>query len=216
MTTVTNDIEKLTTKLKENGWLHLTNKTDEQLNDILNTLGQVIMTTDVVVKPDGKGMVTSAKGLDFHTDHHNAKYILWHCLKQTDSGGDSILMDAEKIFQQLSADQQDQLKTIELFEHKVFPDDKESYPFVAIDNNGNRKFYYSFWLVKNEDKQNEALLTFQKLIRETEPVRLNLKDKDILIVDNHRVFHGRTPIDGSKDRFLKRFWLTANQINNNN
>ncbi|MEO5641749.1 MAG: TauD/TfdA family dioxygenase [Bacteroidia bacterium] len=216
MTTVTNDIEQLTTKLKDNGWLHLSNKTEEQLNDILNSLGQVIMTTDVVVKPDGKGMVTSAKGLDFHTDHHNAKYILWYCIKQTDSGGDSILMDAEKIFQQLSADRQDQLKTIELFEHKVFPDDKESYPFVAIDNNGNRKFYYSFWLVKNEDKQNEALLIFQKLIRETEPVRLNLKDKDILIVDNHRVFHGRTPIDGSKDRFLKRFWLSANQINNNN
>jgi hypothetical protein len=125
-------------------------------------------------------------------------------------------MDAEKIFQQLSADQQDQLKSIELFEHKVFPNDKESYPFVAIDDNGNRKFYYSFWLVKNEDKQNEALLTFQKLIRETEPVRLNLKDKDILIVDNHRVFHGRTPIEGSKDRFLKRFWLSANKINNNN
>ena len=216
MTIVTNDIDQLTTKLKENGWLHLTNKTEEQLNDILNSLGQVIMTTDVVVKPDGKGMVTSAKGLDFHTDHHNAKYIIWYCFKQTDNGGDSILMDAEKIFQQLSADQQDQLKSIELFEHKVFPNDKESYPFVAIDDNGNRKFYYSFWLVKNEDKQNEALLTFQKLIRETEPVRLNLKDKDILIVDNHRVFHGRTPIEGSKDRFLKRFWLSANKINNNN
>jgi hypothetical protein len=216
MTTVTNDIDQLTTKLKENGWLHLTNKTEEQLNNILNSLGQVIMTTDVVVKSDGKGMVTSAKGLDFHTDHHNAKYIIWYCFKQTDSGGDSILMDAEKIFQQLSADQQDQLKSIELFEHKVFPNDKESYPFVAIDDNGNRKFYYSFWLVKNEDKQNEALLTFQKLIRETEPVRLNLKDKDILIVDNHRFFHGRTPIEGSKDRFLKRFWLSANKINNNN
>lgn len=209
MTTLTNDIEQLTTKLKENGWLHITNISEGQLNEILNSLGQVIMTTDVVVKPNGKGMVTSAKGLDFHTDHHNAKYILWHCFKQTDIGGDSILIDAEKIFQQLTADQQDQLKTIELFEHKIFPNDKESYPFVAIDDNGNRKFYYSFWLVKNEDKQNEALLTFQKLIRETEPVRLNLKDKDILIVDNHRVFHGRTPIDGSKDRFLKRFWLTA-------
>jgi alpha-ketoglutarate-dependent taurine dioxygenase len=73
-----------------------------------------------------------------------------------------------------------------------------------------------FKISTNEDKQNEALLTFQKLIRETEPVRLNLKDKDILIVDNHRVFHGRTPIEGSKDRFLKRFWLSANKINNNN
>jgi hypothetical protein len=210
MTTVNNDIEQLTTGLKEKGWFHLTNKSEAQLNDILNSLGKVILTTDVVVKPDGKGMVTSSKGLDFHTDHHNAKYILWYCFKQTDSGGDSILMDAEKIYQQLSADEQEQLKAIELFEHKIFPDDKESYPFVAIDESGKRKFYYSFWLVKDEDKQNQGLQTFQKLIRESAPVRLNLQDRDILIVDNHRIFHGRTSIDGSKDRFLKRFWLTAN------
>jgi hypothetical protein len=192
------------------GFLHLTNQSEVQLNELINSLGHVIFTTDVVVMPESKGMVTSTRGLDFHTDHHKAKYIIWYCYKQTDLGGDSILMDAEKIYQQLSDDHKNKLKSIELFEHKIFPDDKESNPFVATDEKGNRKFYYSFWLVKNEDKQNPALIEFQSLIKKSEPIKLNLKQRDILVVDNHRIFHGRTPIEGSKDRFLKRFWIAAN------
>ena len=196
-------------KLLDNGFLHLRNQSEEQLNTLINSLGEVIFTTDVIVKPESKGMVTSARGLDFHTDHHKAKYIVWYCYKQTDLGGDSILIDAEKIYQQLSDSHKQQLNEIELFEHKIFPDDKESYPFVATDEKGNRKYYYSFWLVKNENKQSPAMLEFQRLIKQTTPIQLNLKERDILVVDNHRIFHGRTPIEGHKDRFLKRFWLTA-------
>lgn len=194
-------------KLTEKGFLHVCDQTEEQLNEWLNSLGQIIYTTDIVVKPESKGMVTSTHGLDFHTDHHKAKYIVWYCYKQTDLGGDSILIDAERIYEQLSEDHKEQLKNIKLFEHKVFPDDKESYPFVATEENGKRKFYYSFWLVKTEDKKNSAILEFQRLIKQTEYVKLNLKERDILVVDNHRIFHGRTPIKGRTDRFLKRFWL---------
>ncbi len=190
------------------GFLHLSNQTEKELSDLLNSLGNVIHTTDVVVKPEGKGMVTSARGLDFHTDHHKAKYIVWYCYKQTDIGGESILMDAEKLYEQLPESHKLQLKSIELFEHKIFPDDKESYPLVATDEEGNRKYYYSFWLVKDGDKQNPALLEFQRLIRQTEAIKLKLKERDILVLDNHKYFHGRTPILGDKDRFLKRFWIS--------
>lgn len=200
-------------ELLVNGFLHLADQTEEQLNQLLNELGQIILTTDVVVKPESKGLVTSAHGLDYHTDHHKAKYIVWYCYKQTDLGGESILMDAEKIYLQLSHESKEQLKTIELFEHKVFPDDQESYPFVSTGVNGERKFYYSFWLVKEDDKRNPAMLEFQRLVRQTDPIILKLKERDVLIIDNHRVLHGRKPIEGSKDRFLKRFWLTA--VNNN-
>lgn len=210
MTTITQHINNIPKELFDNGFLHLTGQTEEQLNDLINSLGQVIFITDVIVKPESKGLVTSARGLDFHTDHHKAKYIVWYCYKQTDLGGDSILIDAEKIYQQLSEEYKQQLKTIEPFEHKIFPGDKDSYPLVTTDENGKRKFYYSFWLVKDEDKQNPAMLEFQRLIKQAEPVKIRLKERDILVVDNHRVFHGRTPIEGSKDRFLKRFWLTAN------
>lgn len=200
---------KLIEHLKEFGWVHLSNQTEEQLNELLEYLGNVIFTTDVVVKPESKAMITSARGLDFHTDHHKANYIVWYCYKQTDLGGDSILIDAEKIFQQLSYEHQEQLKTINLFEHKIFPDDKESYPFVATDTTGEYRFYYSFWLVKHQDKQNPAMLEFQRLIKLIQPFKINLKEGDILIVNNHRVFHGRTAIEGSKDRFLKRFWIST-------
>lgn len=203
----------MTNELKEKGFIHLTNISETELENILNELGEVIHTTDVIVKPESRGMVTTTLGLDFHTDHHKAKYILWYCHKQTDLGGDSIFIDADKIFSQLTEEEQNELKHINLFEHKIFPGDTDSNPFVELDEKGYRIFYYSFWLVKDEDKQNPAFLKFQKLIKETEPTKINLKEKDILIVDNHRIFHGRTAIEGSKDRFLKRYWLTANQNN---
>jgi hypothetical protein len=200
-------------ELNEKGFIHLTNISDTELENILNELGEVIHTTDVIVKPESRGMVTTSLGLDFHTDHHKAKYILWYCHKQTDLGGDSIFIDADKIFSQLTEEEQNELTHIKLFEHKIFPGDKDNNPFVEIDEKGKRIFYYSFWLVKDEDKQNPAFLKFQTFIKETEPTKINLKEKDILIVDNHRIFHGRTAIEGSKDRFLKRYWLTATHNN---
>jgi len=203
----------MTEELKEKGFIHLTNQSETELENILNELGEVIHTTDVVVKPESRGMVTTSLGLDFHTDHHRAKYILWYCHKQTDLGGDSILIDADKIFVQLTNEEQDKLKQIKLFEHKIFPGDSDNNPFVEIDDKGDRIFYYSFWLVKDEDKLNPAFLKFQNLIKQTDSIKINLKERDILIVDNHRIFHGRTAIEGSKDRFLKRYWLTANPDN---
>ena len=198
-------IDPMTNELKEKGFVHLTNQSEEQLQEILNSLGAVIMTTDVVIKKESKGLVTTALGIDFHTDHHSAKYVAWYCYKQTDLGGDSLLIDAEKLFLQLPIKQQEGLKTVELFEHKIFPDDKNSYPFVEVDENGNRHFHCS--LVDDLDKENSAFISFQKLVSETQPITINLKQRDILVVDNHRMFHGRTPITGSKDRYLKRYWL---------
>lgn len=65
--------DNLTKELLVNGFIHLPSQTETQLNDLLKLLGQVILTTDVVVKSESKGMVTSDRALDFHTDHHKAK-----------------------------------------------------------------------------------------------------------------------------------------------
>jgi hypothetical protein len=198
-------------ELKEKGFVHLTNQTEQNLDNILQNFGEVLMTTDVIVRTKSKGMVTTALGLDYHTDHHKAEYILWYCYKQTDKGGESILLDAEKVYYKLTKEHQNELTKINLFEHKVFEDDKDNYPLVAFDNNGKIRFYYSFWLVKDEDRNNIALQEFQNIIKESETLEIKLKEKDILIVNNHRIFHGRKPIEGSKDRFLKRYWLLDKQ-----
>ena len=200
--------------LKDIGFVHLTNQTENQLQELLNYLGETIMITDVVVKRESKGLVTTASEIDFHTDHHKAKYIVWYCYKQTDIGGESLLINAEKLFLKLSKEEQDNLKKVKLFEHKIYPEDKSSYPFVEIDEKGNRQFHCS--LIDDLDKENSAFRSFQKLVTETNPIKIKLKEKDILIIDNHIIFHGRTEIIGSKNRYLKRFWLKSNTINSNN
>lgn len=211
MTTATIDKSLLLDRLDKVGWVHLTNQTETELANICEQLGEIIFTTEVIVKPDSKSMVTSARGLNLHTDHPQAKYIVWFCYKQTDSGGQSILLDAESIFRQLSSDEQEALHKIYLKEHKVFSDDKEFYPLVET-TNGKRKFYFSFWLTKESDRQNPALLRFRQLIEQSSVTTITLQPNDILIVDNHRILHGRTEIKGTQDRHLRRFWISKNNF----
>lgn len=193
-------------KLAVQGWLVLHNQAEEDLAPIIDQLGRVIYTTDVIIKPESRALITSEKSLYLHTDHHKAKYIAWYCYQQTDSGGETLLLNAESAYQQLSPAEQKELESIYLFEHKVFPDDSDRYPLVT-QKNGSRQFYYSFWLVNETDKDRASLQHFHEIIRISKPLTLKLVPKDILIVDNHRVLHGRNAISGSKDRFLKRYWI---------
>jgi len=207
MTTTVKQQTNFLTDLKKFGWVHLTDQSEDELNEICEQLGEIIFTTDVVVKSESKSMVTSARGLNFHSDHPKANYIVWFCYKQTDDGGLSILLDAEKAFAKLSPTDKQALEHIKLKEHKVFADDKDFYPLVEqVD--GKRKFYFSFWLLNESDRNNISLLNFQEAIKNTEHVELLLKEGDILIVDNDHILHGRTPITGSQDRHLRRFWIS--------
>lgn len=194
-------------ELNKNGFVHLTNQTENQLQEIINSLGEIIMTTDVVVKKESKGLVTTSHGIEFHTDHHKAKFVAWYCFKQTDKGGDSLLLDAENIYVELPIDIQENLKSVYVFEHKIYEDDKDNYPFVEIGANNNLQFHCS--LVNDKDKENPAFIYFKSLMNKAEPIKIRLQKSDILIIDNHRIFHGRTPILGSKDRYLKRFWIKS-------
>ena len=46
-------------ELNKNGFVHLTNQTYSQLQEILSSLGEIIMTTDIVIKTESKGLVTT-------------------------------------------------------------------------------------------------------------------------------------------------------------
>lgn len=199
----------LPAELGAKGFAHIPRQTPAQLEDFLRRLGTVIQTTDVKVKPESRALVTSARALDFHTDHYKAKWVVWHCQKQTDDGGESILVDAENIYAQLSHDNRAALAQIRLFEHKVFDGDEETRPLVSYEN-GKRSFYYSFWLADKAmpEGQRAAFDAFRAAIECEAPVVIKLQPGDILAVDNRRILHGRRIIRGSQDRFLKRFWLS--------
>lgn len=199
-------ITDLRTTLAEQGYLILPSLPYGDFREALPALGTIIQRTDVRVRPESKAMVTSPRSLDLHTDHHAARYIAWYCHRQSDAGGESLLADAQAAFDQLSQEHRDRLFNLHLHEHKVFPDDPGSWPFVLYEH-GRLRFYYSFWLANPGDRDEPALLAFREALVALPPMVLKLRPRDTLIIDNHCMLHGRKAIGTEGDRYLERFWI---------
>lgn len=194
--------------LHSQGWFHATGVGAAELQLLLDSVGETIWRTAVRPKPTSKALVTSLKALDVHTDHHKADYIAWHCLHGDDAGGgQSVLVSAEEAFGLVDDRTREALSKINLLEHKVFPDDPEQFPLVS-DQDGRRKFYYSFWLADRNmpAELQEAMNRFREAIAASSVTEITLRKDDVLIVDNGKMLHGRRAIqDGN--RHLERYWL---------
>lgn len=198
--------------LNRDGFIHLKGQSKNDVQWLCSSLGKIICETDVVVDLSTSALVTSDSALDVHTDHNKAKYVVWYCLKQTTLGGVTLLVDTREILSKLESSEKRILENIMLYEHKVFDDDYESRPLLCY-LNGKAKIYYSFWLVNEDDKKKEEFRKFKSIIDSNQKIEVRLEVGDVLIVDNQRILHGRSKIEGTKDRHLKRFWISKTKEN---
>ncbi|HMU15038.1 MAG TPA: TauD/TfdA family dioxygenase [Flavobacteriales bacterium] len=196
----------LRTTLAEQGYLVQPSLSYSDFREAITTLGTIIQRTEVRVRHESKAMVTSPRSLDLHTDHHAARFIAWYCHRQSEQGGESLVADARAAFSRLQQEHRDRLFTLHLHEHKVFLDDPGSWPFVLYDG-GRLRFYYSFWLANPGDRDDIALSAFREALAALPPTELKLRPGDALIIDNHRMLHGRKAIGTEGDRYLERFWI---------
>ena len=188
------------------GYAHLNGLDAPSFEKVVQDLGNVIHRTSVTVRPESRALVMSDKALDLHTDHQEARFIAWHCIRQTDKGGTSLLLDIGEVFDRLQADERQHLSQMRFMAHKVFDGDPDEHPLLSkVDD--HRRFYYAPFLVHSVHRTDPVLVKFRQLVREAPPIALDLKAGDVLVVDNHRMLHGRTAIFGSKDRHLERCWI---------
>ena len=75
----------------------------DNFEEIVQDLGVIIQRTDVKADKTSKALVTSDKALDLHTDHHKADFIAWHCIEQSEIGGESIILDGLEIYTRCSS-----------------------------------------------------------------------------------------------------------------
>lgn len=171
-------------------------------------LGSVVQETDVTVDETTEHMVTGSHGLELHTDHGGVDYILWHCVAQSDEGGVSRLVDTREVLEALSAAEREALESVYLTEHRVFKDDPHMRPLLRREDGADR-VYYSFWLLGEEldERQAAAVEAFRQGVEAADEVQIRLEPGDLLIIDNRRVLHGRTAIEGNKQRLLERCWI---------
>lgn len=193
-------------ELLRDGYFHVKGLNTAAFESLVQELGEVIHRTSVVVNLTSRALVMSDEALDLHTDHQRARYIAWHCIKQTDQGGSSLLLDVGALFDLLNKDEQLRLAEIRFATHRVFDGDVDEQAFLTAGGEA-RRFYYAPFLVLPQYRDDPLLLRFRQLVREATPSQIHLQDGDVLIVDNHRILHGRTAIFGSKDRRLERCWI---------
>ncbi|MBA2664111.1 MAG: TauD/TfdA family dioxygenase [Bradymonadaceae bacterium] len=172
------------------------------------SFGSVLNVTDVEAKAESNALVTSRAALDVHTDHSRARYILWHCLEQSEAGGVSILVDTRHILEAMSDEDRSALHSVYLTEHQVFRDDTSRVPLLR-EIKGQERIYYSFWLLEDEllEASRSALMRFRSALDAAPRRELRLQPGDVLVIDNHRVLHGRTAISGQGRRHLVRYWI---------
>ncbi|MBK8339405.1 MAG: TauD/TfdA family dioxygenase [Flavobacteriales bacterium] len=193
-------------ELMQNGYCHLKGVDGPSFEQFITGLGAVILRTAVTVRPESRALVMSDKALDLHTDHQEARFIAWHCIRQTDHGGTSLVLDVGEVFDLLPEADRQRLAQIRFMAHRVFDGDPDEHPLLS-QVNGHRRFYYAPFLVHSRHRAEPVLVKFRQLVREATPVMIDLEAGDVLVVDNHRMLHGRTAIFGSKDRQLDRCWI---------
>ncbi len=203
-------------ELSEKGFSHIQFPQSENTEEILSSLGQVIQKTEIKENPKSTRLLSSNQGMSFHTDHNAAKYIAWFCNSQSATGGQSLLVDSKKIFQNFSESSLSLLQEISVKTHQVFYADKLSVSPLSINDNEELSVYYAEWLVNIPAciKHQKALEKFEQEIKSAEPTKLLLSEGDLLIIDNHRMLHGREGFPSHSNRWLTRYWLQSSNINN--
>jgi hypothetical protein len=202
-------------ELLDKGFSHIKFPQSKNVQEILLSLGQVIQKTEIRENPRSTRLLSSNHGMSFHTDHNAAKYIAWFCNNQSAAGGESLLVDSKKIFQNFSESSLMLLQEISIKTHQVFYDDKLSIPLLSFNESEQNSVYYAQWLVNTPAciKHQKALEKFEQEIKSATPIKLLLSEGDLLIIDNQRMLHGREGFPSRSNRWLTRYWLKSSNIN---
>ncbi|MCF8423849.1 MAG: TauD/TfdA family dioxygenase [Bacteroidia bacterium] len=199
--------------LKAKGFTKIEYSPNSNIADYFESLGEVIFKTEIKENPSSTRLLASNNKMELHTDHQKARYIAWFCNSQSASGGESLLLDSFQVIRNFSDETLNLLSEITIKSHNVFYGDKLSYPLLSLnDNKKAESIYYAQWLVNAPGciKHKKALEKFENLIEYTEPNKVLLSEGDLLIIDNHRMLHGREGFPSASNRWLTRYWLSDN------
>ena len=160
--------------------------------------------------PLGNAMISTTNAAQLlHTDEHfsanPAKFVLLLCIRQSDTGGDTLIAGIDEIVPKLDLD------IVESLLSPIFPSAAGPVPILG-ENNG--RWSVRFNLLEMERALRAPCLQFEAqqftaikqfvVVAEEVTVRLRLSPGDCLILRNDLVLHGRTTFPAGSRRLLKR------------
>lgn len=215
--------------LEADGILHLRwPMTMEDYEAIAARVGTIVQKNDVKVdlaraqsqeqvrRIKGRGGIYSPNALGFHTDPI-ADMVSWYCVAQDDGGGPMMMLDLGDLEEHFSATELEILSTVELLSptRKSEAEQETLTPMPLLTKtNGKYKIFYAPWLLREAEdpalrKIMEKFAAYVKNKEKTQLIKLDIKPRDTVFLDNHRMLHGRGELPQTSKRHLVRLYLRA-------
>lgn len=180
---------------------------------LVERLGRIVNEERIALRPGAHAYVAKPGPVPLHTDHPEARFVSWLCVRQDEVAGASRLYDSQPFLERMAEADREQLRRTEL-ECPPLSGGPPSLRFPILTQVPNREVdevFCSPWLrVAGGDPERQALVdrfreSLQRDIQERS-FELRLNAGEVLIVDNRRVLHGRGRIGDASKRELLRVW----------
>lgn len=195
--------------LATRGFVHLTSAPrEEAFLGLAHALGEVIDDTPVRVVPGKRTYLASPNAIPLHTDHPRAALLAWRCEAQDENDGASLLVDGREVVRGLDLHTRQTLTRTELPAMVRLGDPPLPTPILGRDRD-DAALFYAPWLepIGRPLDALEPLRAFRAALAAVPPSTHRLAPGDILVVDNHRMLHGRARVADRSTRRLRRLWI---------
>lgn len=175
-------------------------------------LGPIVDDTPVRLIAGKRTYLASPDPIPMHTDHPMADLVAWRCEAQDAQDGASLLVDGFEVLRDLEPDHSEALAQIELPAMVRLGDEALPTPILS-QRNDRMHFFFAPWLdpIGRPTEGTAALRKLRQAIdrRLEDAAAVRLEPGQVLLVDNHRVMHGRGRLLVDSARRLRRLWVRA-------
>jgi alpha-ketoglutarate-dependent taurine dioxygenase len=204
-------IAELQKTLQQNGYAHLKDEFSlDEYERIAGHLGTVFLINEIQVLDTTRTKdVASNSGFGFHTDSFCANFVSWYCVTPGNDDEPTLLLDCADLTDHLSPSACRVLSEMQMPARA--PD--VATPILAVTDRVRLNFIPWRPIRIESQEQVAALKEFKDFIsaRSAQPgvvVAIKLGKGEVLIIDNHRILHGRPPLKEDTPRHFKRFWIS--------
>ncbi len=173
--------------------------------ELARSLGDVLVETTVRLMRDRTSYLASAGPIPMHTDHPDADYVAWFCEVQDPCDGASLLVDGRAALDALDPRTVEALKRVRL-SAAYRPGCTPRATSIFAENG---EIFDAPWLdpLDHDAERSSAVQRWRDSVAAREPVSIRLGVGEALVIDNHRMLHGRARLAEQSPRRLRRVWI---------
>jgi len=200
-------VDSASRELDSKGWSFIEGGGSSAFDQVTAALANKLYDSDIRLDDRFPHMVSKPAAIAYHCDSPRARYIAWLCLASGERSVPLKLVDTWHVLRKMDSDTVATLAETRLGFNCRITEKFCSMPIVSKNEAGDETivFFNRLNIPRNlTEIQREAVADFTMSVDQAESVEIYLRPNDILIVNNHRIVHGRDALDEDTNRHLIR------------